>query len=250
MYVSVDQTSGDLTNLVSGGVNGTLSGATYATDATYGNVVDFDGTGDRVSFGTGFQSYNQNEWSAGCVFKTNPAGTTFLMGEGAASQYVWGLRVNANNTLIVFRFTKVGASTLSATTTATFIDDEWTGCVITMNEVAGSEELSLYLGAAEAVIDNTLSTAPIPPTVPPPLTLGERGDGWGDFTGQIKYAFLADTILTAAQAAAWIADPTSPLLGSGLQTNQAITAPRNYIYTTPHNGIRENQVFDEIAGKR
>jgi hypothetical protein len=74
--------------------------------------------------------------------------------------------------------------------------------------------------------------------------------GGDDLDGQIKYAFLADTILTAAQAAAWIADPTSPLLGSGLQTDVAVTCPRNYIYTTPHNGIRENQVFDEIAGKR
>jgi hypothetical protein len=199
---------------------GTMTGATWATDETQGNVVVFDGTDDEVDFGTDFDVTAYDTWSVGLIVRFDATGTEEeVFGQNQNTNRSWSIIKTAADQFNAKLWNDANSNWLSITnTTTTVVADTWYTVAIVVDETA--ETLSLYVDE-DAAVSDTPGSGTRSSGFAGNLKLGENGDNLKDHAGQVAIAWLADTALTAAEAAAWIADPRSVYLDS----RKDMTAP-------------------------
>lgn len=247
MYVHVDQKNGSLINLADRSINGVLSGnASMTLNASMGRVVSFDGASDDVSFGNSIDPATLSAWSIGAVFSVDDVSTAIrILYSKLASpdQGVFQVFTQTNGRLTGRRLQAGGTAFLESNMPASsVINNQRHVFVMTMDEAA--DILTLYFDDAAAVTDITTSgTKGTGSTAN--VKLGGRDAGDFALDGDIKTAFFAATLMDATAAAAWIADPESPLLNTSHkpQANMGLPWAENLVmlsavegpYTTVRN---------------
>ncbi|NOR67202.1 MAG: hypothetical protein GQ528_07585, partial [Woeseiaceae bacterium] len=215
----LDEGSGDTAfNSVTGGVDGTISGATWANEPPRGVVLSFDGVDDVVTMVDykailGGASRSMSLW-----FKTDGAGTgpngrgLFGWGTPAGSGVRWELAINMQGDPRVPGALRINASSGTRTGQTVVTDSEWHHVAVTLDDDGSptSEEMYVYLDGVEETYSQTNAGVAINTGSDADVRIGNgvRDDQNGFFSGLIDDVRIYDHALTEAEILAAMAGGT------------------------------------------
>jgi len=215
----LDEGSGDTAiNSVAGGVDGTINGATWASEPPRGVVLSFDGVDDVVTM-VGYKGITGGASRSMCLwFKTDGAGTgpngRGLLGWGtpAGPGVRWELAINMQGDPRVPGALRINASSGTRTCQTVVTDSEWHHVAVTLDDDGSptSEEMYVFLDGVEETYSQTNAGTAIDTGSDADVRIGNgvREEQNGFFSGLIDDVRIYDHALTETEILAAMAGGT------------------------------------------